>query len=127
MKEYMFYIRNAGDAKAALSAEEHLQFVKGCEVYINKLKAEGKLIAAQPIVREGVRISKAGIDWNVAPIDPSAEVQVGYYHILADDINDAIAIAKENPEFAYVPSASIEVRPVKMKEEKTDFVYPKGN
>jgi len=40
-------------------------------------------------------------------------------------MDDAIAIAKENPEFEYVPSASIEVRPVKMKEEKTSFVYPK--
>jgi hypothetical protein len=33
-------------------------------------------------------------------------------------------MAKENPEFEYVPSASIEVRPIKMKEEKTNFVYP---
>jgi hypothetical protein len=27
------------------------------------------------------------------------EVIVGYYHILAEDLNDAIAIAKGNPEF----------------------------
>ncbi|MBS1600764.1 MAG: hypothetical protein JST75_21270 [Bacteroidetes bacterium] len=126
MKEYMFYIRNAGDAKAALSPEQHLEFVKQCEVYINKLKSAGKLIAAQPIVREGVHISKTGKDWNVANVDPSKEVQVGYYHILANSMDDAIDIAKENPEFAFVPSATIEVRPIKMKEEKTNFVYPKG-
>ena len=126
MKEYMFYIRNAGDAKAALSAEKHLEFVKECEVYINGLKSQGKLIAAQPIVREGVHISKKGSDWNVISVDPSKEVQVGYYHILADNIEEAIDIAKQNPEFAFVPSATIEVRPVKMKEEKTNFVYPKG-
>jgi len=54
-------------------------------------------------------------------------VQVGYYHILANDIDEAIAIAKENPEFAYVPSATIEVRPAKMKEEKTNFVIQKEN
>ena len=51
--------------------------------------------------------------------------QVGYYHIFANDIKEAIEIAKENPEFEYVPSARIEVRPVKMKEEKTEYVYPK--
>jgi hypothetical protein len=34
----MFYIRNAGDAKAALSNEEHLALVKNCELYIGKLK-----------------------------------------------------------------------------------------
>jgi hypothetical protein len=53
------------------------------------------------------------------------EVQVGYYHIRANDMDDAVAIAKNNPEFEYVPSASIEVTAVKVKEEATDFVYPK--
>src|SRR5215831_5590051 len=99
MKEYMLYIRNAGDAKAALSAEDHLAFIKKCEVYIGRLKAAGKLIAAQPIVREGVIISKSGADWNHMPVDPATEVQVGYYHIIADDMADAMAIARENPEF----------------------------
>jgi hypothetical protein len=125
MKEFMLYIRNAGDAKAALSADEHLAFVKKCEVYIGKLKAKGNLIAAQPIIREGFVIKKSGNEWRQVAVDPMKEVQVGYYHIAADTINDAIAIAKENPEFEYVPSASIEVRPIKMKEEKTNFVYPK--
>ncbi len=27
-KEYMLYIRNAGDAKAALTPDEHLAFIK---------------------------------------------------------------------------------------------------
>jgi hypothetical protein len=124
-REFMFYIRNEGDAKAALSGEEHASFINKCEVYIRKLKAEGKLIAAQPIVREGVIISKRGDNWTKTSVDPSKQVQVGYYHILAEDIEEAIALAKENPEFDYVPSASIEVHPVKMKEEKTNFVYPK--
>jgi hypothetical protein len=124
-KEYMFYIRNAGDAKAALSAEEHLAFIKKCEVYIARLKKEGKLIAAQPLLREGVVISKSDKDWNLHPVDPKKEVQVGYYHITALDLAEATEMAKENPEFEYVPSASIEIRPVKTKEDQTKFVYPK--
>jgi hypothetical protein len=44
--------------KAALTADEHLAFIKKCEVYIGRLKAENKLIAAQPIVREGFIVSK---------------------------------------------------------------------
>ena len=124
-KEFMFYIRNAGDAKAALTPEEHLAFVKKCEVYIGQLKAQGKLIAAQPIVREGFTIRKNENGWTNAAIDPTKEVQVGYYHIMANDMEEAIEIAKDNPEFEYVLSASIEVRPIKMKEEKTNFVYPK--
>ena len=38
--------------------------------------------------------------------------------------NEAIKIAKDNPEFEYLPSASIEVRPIKTKEVETGFVYP---
>lgn len=125
MKEFMFYIRNAGDAKAALSADEHLAFVKKCEVYIGKLKAEGKLIAAQPIIREGFVVSKAATNWNKIAIDPTKEVQVGYYHIRANDIDEAIEIAKANPEFEYVPSAKIEIHQIKTKEEETGFIYPK--
>ena len=124
-KEFMLYIRNAGDAKAALSADENLAFIKKCEVYIQRLKAENKLVAAQPIVREGLVVSKNKNEWNETKIDPTQEVQVGYYHIKADSIAEALAIAKENPEFEFVPSASIEVRPIKTKEEKTNFVYPK--
>jgi hypothetical protein len=124
-KEYMFYIRNAGDAKAALSAEQHLAFIKKCEVYIARLKKEGKLIAAQPLLREGVVISKSNKNWNLHPVDPNKEVQVGYYHISAQNMAEATEMAKENPEFEYVPSASIEIRPVKTKEDQTKFVYPK--
>jgi hypothetical protein len=124
-KEYMFYIRNAGDAKLALPAEEHLAFIKKCEVYIGKLKKEGRLIAAQPLVREGAIVTKSGKNWNLRPVDPEKEVQVGYYHIMANDLTEAIEMAKDNPEFEYVPSASIEIRPIKTKEEKTQFVYPK--
>ena len=120
----MLYVRNAGDAKAALTEEEHLRFIKKCEIYIGRLKVKGKLITAQPIVREGCIISKKENKWVSVPVDPAKEVQVGYYHLAVKDMDEAIAIAKDNPEFEFVPSASIEVRPVKMKEEETDFVYP---
>lgn len=127
MEEYMLYIRNAGDAKAALTTDEHLAFIKKCEVYIGRLKAENKLIAAQPIVREGFIVSKNTGGWTKTEVDPTKEVQVGYYHIRANDMEEAIAMAKDNPEFEFVPSASIEVRPIKMKEEATGFLYPKTN
>lgn len=124
MKEYMLYIRNEKDAKSFLTADQHLAFVKKCEVYIERLKREGKLIAAQPVVREGVVIEKDKKKWSMRDISDDREVQVGYYHILAGDFNEAVEIAKENPEFEYVPSATIEVRPVKTSEKETGFVYP---
>jgi hypothetical protein len=126
MKEFMFYIRNEKDAKKVLSPEEHLAFIKKCEVYIGALKSKNQLVAAQPIVREGTVIKKSGNGWLEKDISTDTEVQVGYYHILANDMEEAIKIAKDNPEFEYVPSASIEVRPIKTKESETGFVYPKA-
>ena len=125
MKEFMLLIRNEIDHQANWSPEQHQQFLKKCEDYIGLLKKEGKLISAQPLVREGRLISGSKGAWKDRPFNETKEVIVGYYHILAEDLNDAMAIAKGNPEFEYGTTARIEVRPIKMKEEDTDFVYPK--
>ena len=125
MKEYMLLIRNEIDHQAAWSSEQHRQFLKKCEAYIADLTKEGKLKSAQPLVREGKMVSGSKGAWKEAAFHETKEVIVGYYHIVAEDINDAIAIAKRNPEFEYGTTARIEVRPIKMKEENTGFVYPK--
>ncbi len=124
MKEFMLYIRNIGNQKATLGEEAHRAFLKECEAYILELKKENRLISAQPLVREGVIISGKEGNWSEELLDPSKRIQVGYYHILANNLGEAVNIAKANPEFAYSQTAQIEVRPVKMKEESTGYVYP---
>jgi hypothetical protein len=123
-QEFMFYVRNSGDAKLALTEDLHFEFIKKCEVYIERLKAKDNLVAAQPLARVGLVLTRNSGIWHNTPIDSSKDVQVGYYHIRAKDMDEALSIAKENPEFEYVSSASIEIRPIKMKEESTNFVYP---
>ena len=123
MKEYMLLVRNAADGKTFMSDEEHLAFIRQCEVYIDLLKSQNKLIAAQPLIKEGVVLSKSKENWDQQSLSTDL-VQVGYYHIRAEDMEEAIEIAKNNPEFEYVSSASIEVRPIKTKEVETQFVYP---
>jgi len=88
------------------------------------LKKEHKLLGAQPLIMEGVLISKSNNGWEEKNIAVDKDVQVGYYHIIAKDIDEAINIAKANPEFEFVASASIEIRPVKTKESETGFIYP---
>ncbi len=124
MKEFMLLIRNEIDHQAKWPPEKTEQFLKKCEVYISNLTKAGKLKSAQPMVREGTMLSGSNGAWKEGPFNEAREVIVGYYHILAEDLNDAIAIAKGNPEFEYGTTARIEVRPIKMKEEKTSFVYP---
>jgi hypothetical protein len=126
MKEFMLLIRNNGDGKAGFSEEQTQQFLKGCTVYIEQLKSKGQLISAQPLVRDGTMVSCPGGTFMEGPYDETKEIIVGYYHILAETQDEAIAIAKMNPEFAFVKGAKIEVRPVKMVEASTSYAYPGG-
>ena len=126
MKEFMLLIHNHADSKSIFTSEREKEFLDACRVYIEKLKKNDSLVSAQPLVREGVMLSGTEGKWEKAPYKESKEVIVGYYHIMADDLDDAITIAKSNPEFAYTTTARIEVRPIKMKEEATAYVYPKG-
>jgi hypothetical protein len=120
MREFMLYIRNDG---SQLRPEDEKAFLEACEKHIEDLQQQGKLIAAQPMGDEAKVITRSGGGWSEQPIS-GAEVHAGYYHIRADDLRDAIAIAKRNPEFKYRPTAKIEVRAIKTSEDTTGYVYP---
>lgn len=123
-KEFMLLIRNQNDRFAGFSPAKNSDFLEVCRVYIDRLTKEGKLKAAQPMAREGKMLSGAGGNWHEGPFNESDEVIVGYYHILANDLAEAIEIAKGNPEFAFTSTARVEVRPIKTAEQTTQFVYP---
>lgn len=127
MKEFMLLIRNTSDFKSSLSPEQQKQFLKDCMVYIENLKKNGNLFGAQPLVREGKMICGEPGAWKDGPYNETKEIILGYYHIRANNMEEAINIAKGNPEFAYGRNAKIEVRPIKMVEESTSYEYPKGN
>jgi hypothetical protein len=127
MKEFMLLIRNEGDGKASLSPEQQQKFLAACQVYIEDLMKNGKLKMAQPLVREGKMVSGTPGAFKDGPYNETKEIIVGYYHILAEDLDEAVAIAQRNPEFAFIKGAKIEVRPIKTMEQSTNYVYPNGN
>jgi hypothetical protein len=116
MPEFMLLIRNEIDHQAGWSAERFVQFLKDRETYMSKLKEGGKLLAALSLVKEGTIVSHNGEEWNVRPMRNKGEVQVGHCHIIAKDMEEAIEIAKGNPEFVYGEKARIEIRPVQSGE-----------
>ena len=120
MKEFMLLIKKPRTDEDNVSEE----FLKACEAYIDRLKADGNLISAQPIESEDNMVLSKSKTWKLAPINESKVVIGGYYHLRVEDLEEAISIAKENPEFAYHPTAKIEFRPIKTQEEDTGFVYP---
>ena len=112
MKEFMLLIRTEGDHLATMSPEQQQQHVQKIGNYIGKLMQEGKLKGAQPLDMDGTLIHGNKGVFKDGPFNESKEVIVGYFHIIAKDLNEAIEIAKANPVFE-AGKASIEVRPIK--------------
>jgi hypothetical protein len=96
-----------------LSPEE-LQDVMGqIMAWFEALKQQGKVKAGQPLGDEGSTVSgKKGRGRTVAdgPFAESKEAIGGYLVVEANDLDEAVAIAKAAPMLDY--GGSIEVRPV---------------
>lgn len=112
----MLSLRGRKDAKIELSVNDHLSFIQASERYFENLISQGKLIMAQPIIKEGTVVKRSSKGWIRRQLGELQKIQIGYYVIWARDLDEAVEIAKENPEFNYIESTAIEVRPLKAKE-----------
>jgi hypothetical protein len=112
MKEFMLFVRTEGDHLARMSPKEQQEHVTKIGNYIGTLMKEGKLKGAQPLDMGGTIVHGNKGVFKDGPYSESKEVIVGFFHILANDLREAMKIAKANPLFE-VTKASIEVRPIK--------------
>ena len=126
MNEYMLLIRNQSSHLSALTPEEHQAFLNKVTDYIGNLMSQGKLKSAQPLIKQGKIVSGTKNAWKDGPFNETKEIIVGYYHILAKNMDEATEIAKSNPEFEYTTTARVEIRPIKIVEESTEYRYPQG-
>ena len=72
----------------------------------------GKLKGAQPLELNGAIVQGFNGVLKDGPFNESKELINGYFHIQAENIEEAIQIAKANPIFEE-SDAIIEIRPVK--------------
>lgn len=112
MQEFMLFIKTKGDHLEGLSPEEQQAHVQKIGNYIGDLMQSGKLKGAQPLEMNGKIIHGKRGNFKDGPFNESKEVIVGYFHILAENLEEAIKIAKANPVFDN-EEASIEIRPIK--------------
>lgn len=115
MQEFMIFIRTKDDHLEGLSPEQQQAHVQKIGQYIGGLMEAGKLKGAQPLEMEGAIIHGNKGTFKDGPFNESKEVIVGYFHILADNLDEAINIAKANPMFEDA-AGTIEVRPVKQMD-----------
>jgi hypothetical protein len=112
MKEFLLLIRTEGDYCAGMSPENYQEHIRKVGNYITKLVQEGRLKGAQPLAMEGAMIHGNPGGFKDGPFIESKEVIVGYFHILAKDLEEATEIARANPIFQDT-EARIEIRAIK--------------
>lgn len=115
MKEFMLFIRSEEKPKADLSPEQLQKHVENIGGFIKKLVDEGKMKSAQPLEMEGRMLSYQNGKVVDGPYNETKEVISGYYHLLANDLDEAIEIAKTDPRFEE-GIWRVEVRPIKKVE-----------
>jgi len=101
-----------GDQWYSRLSPEELQKVTGqIKAWFDRLTAEGKLKAAQPLVREGKIVSgKQGRVVADGPFAESKEAIGGYLLLTVNSIDEAVAVAQSCPNLEF--GGRIEVRPV---------------
>jgi len=115
MKQFLLLIRTEGDHLETLSTEDQKAHVQRVGDYIGKLMQEGKLQSAQPLEMEGTIITSPKGKLKDGPFNETKEVIAGYFLIEANDLTEALEIAKANPVLED-ENARIEIRPIKKME-----------
>lgn len=115
MQEFMIFIKTKGDHLASLSPVQQQAHVQKIGKYIGGLMESGKLKGAQPLEMDGAIIHGNKGVFKDGPFNESKEVIVGYFHIVAENLEEAIEIAKANPMFDD-EEGTIEVRPIKQMD-----------
>jgi len=116
MQEFMIFIKTKGDHLESMSPEQQQAHVQKIGNYIGSLMESGKLKGAQPLEMTGAIIHGNKGVFKDGPFNETKEVIVGYFHIIAKNLEEAIEIAKANPMFEE-EEGIIEVRPIKQMNE----------
>jgi hypothetical protein len=99
------------DWHKGLSPEEIQNVMSQWKAWYERLTAQGKVKAGQPLEREGKVVSgKKGRIVADGPFAESKEAIGGYFLLAVDTEAEAVAIAKECPALDY--GSIVEVRPI---------------
>jgi hypothetical protein len=111
MKDFLLILRTEGSVWSDLSPGQLQKHMEHGMAYIQKLMTEGKLKNAAPVDKGSRIITESNGTLRDGPFNETKEVVAGYFLIAAENINEAVDIAKANPIFKDIPTR-IEVHPM---------------
>jgi hypothetical protein len=112
MKDFLLLIRTEGDVGTSLSPKQLQEHIDHGTAYIGNLIKAGKLKSAAPLDKGSRIVTSVNGLIKESPCNESKDVITGYLHVLANDVQEAVEIAKANPIFKDIPS-KIEVHMMK--------------
>lgn len=116
MKDFLLILKTEGSVWTDLSPEQLQKHIQNGSAYIGGLIKDGILKNANPVDKGSRLITGSNGVLKDGPFNESKEVVAGYFHIVAKDIDEAVAIAKANPIFNDIPT-KIEVHPMMAVKE----------
>jgi hypothetical protein len=111
MKDFLLILRTEGSVWTDLPPDQLKRHIANGMAYIGKLISEGKLKSASPVDKGSKLITGSNGSFTDHPFNESKEVIAGYFLVTANDMDEALEIAKSNPIFNDIPT-KIEVHPM---------------
>ena len=99
---YLLLFRNTAWMEDGLSDAEVMEGMDKVRAWFDRLSASGKIVSAQPLFDDAVRIAgKGGRSVTDGPYAEAKEAIGGYVLISAESMEEAVAIAQSNPLHDY--------------------------
>jgi hypothetical protein len=111
MKDFLLILKTEGSVWTDLSAEQLQKHMEQGNAYIGNLVKTGKLKNANPVDKGSRIVTESNGIIKDGPFNETKEVVAGYFLIAAEDMKEAVEIAKANPIFKDIPT-KIEVHPM---------------
>jgi hypothetical protein len=111
MKDFLLILKTEGSVWTDLSPEQLQKHMEHGNAYIGNLMKTGKLKNANPVDKGSRVVTGSDGVLKDGPFNETKEVVAGYFLIAANDIQEAVEIAKANPIFNDIPT-KIEVHPM---------------
>ena len=111
MEKYMLIFHGGSDIAPEMRAPEAMQaHMQKWFAWIEKLRKEGLYVSGEPLQPVGKWVSGKQKVVTDGPFTESKELVGGFFIIEAKDLNHAVEISKDCPDFIY--DGKVQVRPV---------------
>lgn len=112
MEKFMFIFQGGSDIAPEMQAPDVMQaHMQKWFAWVEKLRKEGRYVSGEPLEPTGKVVSGKKKIVTDGPFAEGKELVGGFFVIEAKDLNEAVEISKDCPDFMY--DGIVQIRPVR--------------